>query len=402
MEIESARAKEIEAYIANHPKAELGKWPVEIGGQKEILPFYRFPIGLLRYNVRNGRLAMEVQEWEQNNGRTLDRDDKADAAIICEMLLGLDKEKTQILKEDLHQKGQMEPGAITYDGVVINGNRRMALLEEMHHEEPTGRWEYIEAVRLPVIGEKDLWKIEAGLQLSKDKIAEYHPVNELLKIKQGIDAKLTPKEVAAAMYGRTEDEIQDALARLSLIDNFLEFHGQPGNYGFIKKFGLHEYFIDIQKYVLGPAKREGERKKEIQKRLMYAFALVRASTLWSKKGEDSQKKITHWEIRKLSKIFPDAHARGAYLEHLENTKDMAKVAPETVVEDFYNALDVISMKEQRGQPVKLIEKAIKALESIDRKSSHFYEGRVLHAVKRLSRLVKEMEQSLAKKLDTKD
>jgi len=36
----SEKAKSIDAYINSHSDAELGKWPLEIGGHKTILPFY--------------------------------------------------------------------------------------------------------------------------------------------------------------------------------------------------------------------------------------------------------------------------------------------------------------------------------------------------------------------------
>lgn len=401
MNIQSQRAKEIDAYIAAHPEVEIGKWPVEIAGQKQILPFYRLPVKLLRYNTKNGRLAMERQQWEKDNGRELDSCQPDDAEVIRDMLLNLDREKTEVLKEDLHQKQQMEPGVITYDGFVINGNRRMAILGLLHKDEPTGKWESLEAVRLPsAISQKDLWKIEAGLQLSKDKIAEYHPVNELLKIRQGIDAGLSPEEVAAAMYGRTVSEVEEAIGRLELIDSFLQFFGQPGHYGLIKKFGLHEYFIDIQKSIVPLWERKSLPKQQRARQLRYAFALIRAGVLVQ--GSDGGKKrrggITHWDFRDLGKIFSDVVAEGAFLEHLvkagREPKDLLSVPPRTVIDDFKEAQDILRMKEQHDQPVRLIEKAIKALESIDRKSKHFHEERVKEAVTKLSKVVQSIEQDL--------
>lgn len=397
MKIQSERAKEIDAYINTHPDAKQGSWPIEIAGEKEILPFYRFPMGLLRYNVNNGRMVMEVRKWEEDNKDKLDACQPDDVVIIRNILLKLDLEKTKVLKEDLHKKGQMEPGVITHDGFVTNGNRRMAVIEELHREEPTGKWEFLEAVRLlPTISERDLWKIEAGLQLSKDKVAEYHPVNELLKIKQGIDAGLTTTEVAAAMYGRTVDEVKDALKRLEIIESFLQFFDQSRsrNYGLIKHFGLHEYFIDIQKSVVAPAKREGLPKRQLAKRLQYSFALIRASVLQNKKGDKKQKGITHWDVRKLGKIFSDARAEAALLEHLGKAKNLLDVSPDTVIEDYHDGVEVISMKEQRYQPVRLIERAINALESIDRESGHFREERVKEAIVKLSKLVEDIEREL--------
>lgn len=401
MNIQSQRAKEIDAYIASCQ--EIGKWPVEIAGQKHILPFYSFPLKLLRYNVSNGRLAMERQQWEKDHGRELDPSQADDVKEIRDMLLDLDKDQTEILKKDLSSKGQMEPGVITYDGFVINGNRRMALLETLHQDEPTGKWGELEAVRLPAtISQGDLWKIEAGLQLSKDKITEYHPVNELLKIKQGIDAGLSPEEVAAAMYGRTAEEVKKALDRLELINNFLEFFGQKGNYGLVKTFGLHEYFIDIQNHIMPQWERRGLPKRQCQEEIQHTFALIRAGVLVQKNptSKRAKKGITHWEIRDLRKIFSDPYAKDAYAEHLKkarNPKELLSIPAETVLEDFRAAKETLSMREERDQPIKLIERAIKALESIDRNSKHFQGERVKQAMSRLSELVQEIDHEVTAK-----
>ena len=396
MRIQSERAKEIDAYIDSHPDAEVGRWPIEIAGAKRILPFYRFPIDLLRYNVNNGRMAMEIRGLRKETGRSLDSSRPEDVAIIRKVLLELDPDQTKTLREDLHEKEQMEPGVITHDGFVVNGNRRMAVLEELHREEPTGKWTFLEGVRLPsTISEKDLWKIEAGLQLSQDKVAQYHPVNELLKIREGIHAGLSPQEVAAAMYGRTVDWVKSAIKRLDLIESFLQFLGQTGNYGVIKKFGISEYFVDIQKYVVAAANREGLPGRELARRLKYVFALIRAHIrLRSKKAGRKRKGITHWDVRKLGRIFSDAYAEGEFLKHFEKAKRVHDVPEDTVIDDFNDAAEVIGMKDQRYQPVRLIDKAIKALESIERGSEHFRRRPVKEAMAKLSKLVRDIEQEL--------
>lgn len=398
MNIISERANAIDAYLSSHPDAEVGRWPLEIGGRKEILPFHRFPIkDLLCYNVNNGRLAMDMRGWEKDNGRKLDTTIPDDCETIRQMLLSLDRDKTSLLKEDIRKKNQMEPGVITYDGFVVNGNRRMAILEELHEEEPTGKWLCLEAVRLPsTITEKDLWKIEAGLQLSKDKIAEYHPVNELLKIKQGIDAKLSIEEIAAAMYGRTSNYVEESLKRLQLIADFLDFFGQPVNYGVIKKFGLHEYFVDIQTHILSTWKRRGIDRREQKRELLSAFALIRAHVLIQPHitGKGKDKGITHWDIRRLGKIFADVDAKTAYTQNLKECRNPLSVKPATVMEDFQTAKEILDSKEASDQPVRLIDKAIQALQSIDRTNKHFRESRVKSAMDRLYGIVQEIKKDL--------
>lgn len=408
MKIESQKAAELDAYISTHKDSEVGKWPLEIGGKKKAFPYYRIPLSMLIYNANNGRLSMDRREWEKKNGRKLDARDPADSKVILKMLMDLDKNKTETLKKDISKVGQMEPGAITHDCVLINGNRRMAILETLHSEQPTGKWEIIEAIRLPKsVSEKDLWKIEAGLQLSKDKVAEYHPVNELLKIKEGIDRKLKAAEVAAALYAWSEEEVSDALARLDLIDQFLEFFGQKQNYGLIKKFGLHEYFIDIQKRVIAPAKKAGIAKKDQSQRLKYTFALIRSSVLiQSDPGESKkQKGVTHWDIRKLDKVFNDAHASAAFEEPLKNGKKIKGASNSDVIEGFRDALDILAMREERNKPARLINKALKALNSIDlstfnQQSSKFTNDPILDTLSKISSKVYEIQQLIVNKSPT--
>ena len=402
MNIHSQKAKDLDVYISSNPECKIGEWPIEIDGNVERKPFYRLPISMLRYNVNNGRLAMEVREWEEEKERKLDADDPDDAKIIRSLLLSLKETDTQLLETDLHQKGQMEPGVITHDGYVINGNRRMAVLQLLHEEESTGRWEKLDVIRLPAsTGETVLWKIEAGLQLSKGKVAEYHPVNELLKIKQGINAGLSPKEIAAAMYGRTEEEIVDALERLELIDGFLEFWGpkQKGNYGLIKKSGLHEHFIDAQKAILANAKNQGMSKRIIQERLIKTFAFLRAGII-NQGGQQKKKKrgVTHWDVRELGKVFADNDADAEFTKcfdgAIRDPKKVLAIQPEIILESFQSSKEILANKEDRDRPVILMERAIKALQSIDTNSKHLKDERTKPVFEKLQKLVNEIQKIL--------
>jgi hypothetical protein len=261
MQIQTERSKQITAYIQSHPETKVAEYPIVIGGNRTILPAYKLPIHLLRYNIGNGRFTVEKMQLEQALGHDLNYDDPDDVAKIRAMLLKKDNElteETKALMGDLERVGQLEPGVITHDGYVINGNRRMAVLELLNEKHPTGKWATLEVQRLPEsIGAPDLWRIEAGLQLSKEKREKYGPMNELLKIKEGKDAGLTEKEIAAAMFEWTPKEVGDALERLDLIDTFLEYVGEKdkGGYAFIERYRLHEFFEDLQIYVYKPAKK---------------------------------------------------------------------------------------------------------------------------------------------------
>ena len=129
---------EIDTWEKSNKK--VGDWPIVISGRQESLQYYLYPVGLLQYNVHNGRLAVEVMEWEAKNKRKLDPADETDAVTIRDMLLNLDPKKMQSLIDDLRKVKQIEPGAISHDGIVINGNRRLAAFAVLHKEDPSGQW----------------------------------------------------------------------------------------------------------------------------------------------------------------------------------------------------------------------------------------------------------------------
>lgn len=392
MAIHSKKAKEIDVYIDSHKKSCIkGKQKVEINGKIEFLESYMLPLSLLQYNHDNRRFNLEIQEHEATLGRELNPTDREDVKKIKELLLQ-DTIEAKKLKDDLKQLGeQREVAAITHDGVVVNGNRRMASIEQLHDEEPTGKWNDLWVVRLPEdISEKDLWKIEAGLQLSKEKVADYGPVNNLLMIKEGKKAGLSLSEIAASMYGWTEKQVAADLERLNLIDIFLQFFGQPNNYGLIKRFRLHEHFIDLQKGLVEKLKAAGAPKKEITKKLETVFLFLRANIT-----KPDSINITHYDVRNICKILQDQKATDALTDSFEKHKDIRQIPVEKLVDNLDRASDVRKNREDELKPGKLVERALTALSGIDRKGKHFKtDADVKTKLKTLDKLVQEMKKEL--------
>jgi len=391
MAINSKKANLIDAYIDEHKTSCIrGKQKVVINGKVELLESYSIPTSLLQYNHDNRRFNLEIQEEEIKLGRKLDPTSKDDIKRIKELLL-LDQAEAKKLKDDLKRIGeQTEVGAVSFDGVVVNGNRRMATLEELYSEDPNKKWENLWAVRLPKdISEKDLWRIEAGLQLSKEKVADYGPVNNLLMISEGKKAGLSHSEIAASMYGWTDKQVAADLERLDLIDIFLQFFGQPKNYGLIKRFRLHEHFIDIQKGLVQKLKDSGAAKKELTKKLETVFVFLKANI-----DKPDTISITHYDVRNICKILQDEKSTYALTDSFDEHKDIRKVPIEKLVDNLDKAIDVKKNRDDKEKPGKLIDRAISALNNIDRRGKHFKEEEVKRKLKELDNIVKEMKTQL--------
>ena len=103
----------------------------------------------------------------------------------------------------------------------------------------------MEAVRLPPeVTAPDLWRFEAGFQLAVELKADYGPVNELLKIKEGKDYGLKNKEIALILGGdNTAETVQMKIKRLELIEDYLVYFGQDKRYSSVRR--QVEHFINI-------------------------------------------------------------------------------------------------------------------------------------------------------------
>lgn len=174
MKLETKREKELDAYLASNDVKDDQKLRLVLKGVPKHLEVYRIPIKYLMYNIRNGRFVAELLAKEAQLKRKLDSADPEDAKIIQTLLLELDPSATEALMVDLRKNGQLDPGIITRDGAVINANRRMAILSALYKEERDPRFEYLRVARLPKdVDERDLWRIEAGLQFAKEFRLDY-------------------------------------------------------------------------------------------------------------------------------------------------------------------------------------------------------------------------------------
>lgn len=245
MAIKNSRAELISDYLREHKSAELDrKEPFEIAGKRVNLAVIRLPLDKLYYNIKNGRFAAELHELEASEGRRLEPEKPKDALKIEELLLK-DQTRTDWLKKDIIRVGQLQPATITDDGYIVNGNRRAAILNQLYREKGDARYSFLEAVRLPPdVSPQDLWRFEAGFQLAVELKADYGPVNELLKIKEGQEYGLHFQEIALILGGdNTTEDVEQKLRVLRLVEDYLRYFGQDNRYSLVER--RVEHFINL-------------------------------------------------------------------------------------------------------------------------------------------------------------
>jgi hypothetical protein len=383
MDIDTARAKEIDIWIQDHPtlKVQELKAPIELLGSTSYYDVWRIPIRLLIYNVRNGRFAAELMARENELKRSLDPTIPEDSKEIQKLLLEQNEQETIELKASLRENGQLEEGIITFDGAVINANRRMAVLSQLYEETSDPKYEFLKVARLPKnVDEKDVWRIEAGLQFAKDLRLEYGPVNELLKLREGKKRGLTSKQISHALQGRyTPEDVEKRLKVLDLIDSYLEYIGRPKEYRLFQEARNVEKFNSLSNNVIEPLKKREEiPKTEIPQIVSAGFSLIKSD------------EVTHWEIRKLRGIAQNKTAKATLLNdfHPGNLKEPSL---KRLVENFSLAEDVFDSAQEHDKPKQLLERALVILESIDRNSSRVKDPEVQGLLEKISRVVEQLK-----------
>ena len=352
MKLETVREKQLDAYLKQQPSAQDDqKLRIPLRGKPEHLQVFRLPIKHLIYNIRNGRFAAELLEKESQLKRKLGPGTPKDATIIQKLLLELNKNETDALKADLRDNGQLDPGVITRDGAVINGNRRMAIFSALHEETHDPRFEYLRVARLPKdVDEKDLWRIEAGLQFAKEFRLDYSPINELLKLKEGRDSGFSSAEISQTLLGRFKaSKVTEKLNILKLIESYLLFIRKPSQYQCVQRDV--EKFNSLQESVVTPLKRRGKKDAEIAKLVTFAFQLI------------DKTDRTHWDIRLLCKIADDKDAISELMKNYDPKKS-SQMEKDELDESFESAKEIVEDKEQQDRPLRLIKKALSALRSI--------------------------------------
>jgi hypothetical protein len=354
MKLETVREKQIDAYLANNNVKEDQKLRLVLKGQPNHLEVFRIPIKYLMFNIRNGRFAAELLAKESELKRKLDSAIPEDGKTIRQLLLDLNPDETEGLRIDLKENGQLDPGVITRDGAVINANRRMAILSSLYDETQDPKFEYLRVARLPKdVDEKDLWRIEAGLQFAKEFRLDYSPVNELLKLKEGHDNGLSEKDISRTLLNRfTPAKVLEKLAILKLMESYLIFIDKPGQYHTVQEERDVEKFNSLQTHVVTSLKKKGMKESEIAKLLTIAFLLIQKTDL------------THWDIRLLGKI---AAEEKAYKELLKvyDPKHPSSTATDALEEGFATAEEILEAQESHNRPERLLKKALSALQGVD-------------------------------------
>ena len=194
--------------------------------------------------MENGRLIAELEEHARRQGQDLAALRAGQETLEVQQLLHrflADKAAAAegpILQELAEQGQQIEPLLITADGVLVNGNRRLAAMRTLLARDPEryACFAAVSAAVLPAgVTAAEIEAAEAALQMAPETKLAYGWINRRLKLRrQRDDLGLSDAEIQKAYRLSDADRIRVELGELALAEDYLQrFARAPGRYSLI-------------------------------------------------------------------------------------------------------------------------------------------------------------------------
>ena len=206
----------IEIALSTWKEGERPTFQIDIRGQTNILEIITLRTDCVTLNHQNNRLSAQLQDLPNAKQLMQNPTSVETQKAIAELLAATDKFSN--LKLELETHGQKEPGLITRDGLLVNGNTRAAALLQLSH------LEHAKGIKVAVLPkgvlEDDIIELEMSLQMRRLTHQDYSYTNELLFMHKYLERGKSSKELAATMgwIRRGEAKVNQKMRILGIID----------------------------------------------------------------------------------------------------------------------------------------------------------------------------------------
>lgn len=222
-------------------------------GKLQELQWYEIPTELLRYNYLNGRIATETKEFNQV-GKDLNSIEKAEAnKLVSDWIWKKSLRENEKTLKDLEEIGQVEPGVITRDGIIIDGNRRFMLTCKLNEKLTSKR--YFKAVILDITygdgNNKDLQLklLETQIQISKDEKVDYGAIEKYIRINdymKYVQSGAIQKSNIIKMFKLENEKKLDSIVNTTkLMEEYLIYIDAPNMWSRLKN--SEDLFLNLEK-----------------------------------------------------------------------------------------------------------------------------------------------------------
>ena len=356
---------------------------ITFAGETKEHNVYRVPINQLYYNNLNGRIATYISQYEADGKRISDLDNEEYNDTIAEYIKNsATAARYKRTKDDIRISGQKEVGTILTDGRVIDGNRRFTCLRELFKETGDSKYEYFEAVVIPVPEKNDehAWKairsLELETQYGTDEKVDYDPIDWLASVYRDLvkDQIYTEEEYKRILKISSSD-YKKLKAKAEIMGDFLTFFNKEEQFYVAKRLELDGPISELVSIYRKSDKREWNRIKVV----FYVF-------MWTKRTGDKSR-----ELRRIVRMYGTPEFEGLIdsarndaerILHPENYSDSEPNGREgksnrdiansgssqgdsSFLEKAKEASNKHGQEEAKMKPIKCCNDAIKSLNGID-------------------------------------
>ncbi len=194
-------------------------YPVQWRDQERNLPLATVNLDLTLLNPHSHRIKAYIQSLEADEQNLISSDPfSAQAQEVIARVLA-ETEGYPAIRNTIERDGQREPGIMTSDGVLVNGNTRAVALREL-------RRDYIKVLVLPdKPTPQEIVELELRLQMQADIKQEYSLTGQLLLIEDLINAGRSTEEVGRAMRRDLTDSAKDQKTAIRYTEQELRLLG---------------------------------------------------------------------------------------------------------------------------------------------------------------------------------
>ncbi len=288
------------------PIAETKKIP--LGNTNDDYQIYQIPIEFLKYNRSNGRIFMETNRLQEDDGINLKDLEETNVEEfnneIEKLIWEIDVERNDDTKDDIYKYTQLESGVVLDDGTVIDGNRRFTCLRKLHKEFPLdARFNFFKTAIIfregTSITTKDIKKYELKAQFGRDEKVDYKAVNFSMSIYKSVKQDgFTIQEIADDVNKKPGD-ITKIINACELVEEFLEYINQKNQLYVIESLNLYWPIDTLASYLCG---NEGTKltaiEKEKRKHIFFDYILTIDTELPTQEFRDNL----------IKKLFKDTAA----------------------------------------------------------------------------------------------
>lgn len=399
------RIEKIEEILKGQP---FGKQEIPWKDQLEQMNVFKVPLEYLIYNKYNGRILSRTKSLEKQRCQ-IDPESFEGKRTIEKLLWDTDVKRNQATKKNIEAYGQQKVGIITKDGVVIDGNRRVMLLNRID------KFDYFKAVILPETLEDnplEIEKLETIYQMGEDEKLSYNPIEKYLKTKGLRDRGISLEKIAEWM-GETEDTIKLYINVMEIMDEYLKFFEYDGIYTQLDK--REGQLIDLERWMKQYSGREsrngfdGYVDSDVDDLKSIGFDYIRAKFEGKNfriiangrrenhffGNEGIWRKFTKAHFEKI----PEIQAKEAEIdynsenlqEHLNDRDNKyAKEALGYLEENIAECTQQLGYLKAANEPKKLVESALDALTSINIRNENFKKEEVKDKVAELNKKTTEL------------